>query len=489
MACTTILVGKNASYDGSTLVARNDDSPTGVFHAKKMVVVHPNEQVNPYISTISKVKVDLPKSPLKYTLMPNVDKSEGVWGASGINELNVSMSATETITSNPRVLSADPLVTYRKKTDTEEEKIGGIGEEDLVVLVLPYIKSAKEGVYRLAELLEKYGTYESNGIAFSDENDIWWVETIGGHHFIAARVPDDRYVVMPNQFGLDNFDFDDAFGEQKNYICSKDLKEFIKNNHLDLNNDPTKPFNPRIVFGSKDDSDHVYNTPRAWYMLRYFNFHAFDWDNDPLHSPLSDDLPWSMVPEQKITIEDVKYILSSYYQGTKYDPYAKKGEDKYRGMFRPIGISRTSFMSCAQIKGYESNERKSVEWVCFGSNAFNAFVPLFTNVDKIPEYFNNTTLKVDTNNFYWSSRLIGALADAHYQVCAIHIERFQDSVITNGHRLIKEATDNNLSSTKELEKQNELIAKATQAETDKALNNVLYVSSCNMKNGFARSDN
>ncbi|MDD6367909.1 MAG: C69 family dipeptidase, partial [Collinsella sp.] len=30
MPCTTILVGKNASYDGSTLVARNEDSPNGV---------------------------------------------------------------------------------------------------------------------------------------------------------------------------------------------------------------------------------------------------------------------------------------------------------------------------------------------------------------------------------------------------------------------------------------------------------------------------
>lgn len=29
MACTTILVGKKASYDGSTMIARNDDSPSG----------------------------------------------------------------------------------------------------------------------------------------------------------------------------------------------------------------------------------------------------------------------------------------------------------------------------------------------------------------------------------------------------------------------------------------------------------------------------
>ena len=43
MACTTILVGKNASYDGSTMVARNDDSGSGHFTAKKFVVVQPEE--------------------------------------------------------------------------------------------------------------------------------------------------------------------------------------------------------------------------------------------------------------------------------------------------------------------------------------------------------------------------------------------------------------------------------------------------------------
>ena len=97
------------------------------------------------------------------------------------------MSATETITTNARVLGADPLVK------------DGFGEEDMLTLVLPYIKTAREGVLRLGELLETYGTYESNGIAFADTEEIWWLETIGGHHWITRRVPDDTYVTNPNQ--------------------------------------------------------------------------------------------------------------------------------------------------------------------------------------------------------------------------------------------------------------------------------------------------
>lgn len=47
MPCTTILVGKKASYDGSTMIARNDDSGAGHYTSKKFVVIHPEEQREP----------------------------------------------------------------------------------------------------------------------------------------------------------------------------------------------------------------------------------------------------------------------------------------------------------------------------------------------------------------------------------------------------------------------------------------------------------
>ena len=168
MACTTILVGKKASYDGSTMIARNDDSGSGHFTAKKFVVVQPEEHPAVYKSVISHVEVPLPGNALRMTAMPNAVEGKGIWAASGVNAANVGMTATETITSNPRVLGADPLVVYQPAGDGQPEVPGGIGEEDIVYLVLPYIHSAREGVLRLGKLLEEYGTYEMNGIAFQD---------------------------------------------------------------------------------------------------------------------------------------------------------------------------------------------------------------------------------------------------------------------------------------------------------------------------------
>mgnify|MGYP003254294337 FL=1 len=252
MPCTTILIGKNATYDGSTIVARNEDSPSGEFCAKRLEVMKPEDQPKVYKSVLSHVEIPLPETPLQYTYLPNSDTVEGIWGAYGVNEKNVSMTATETLTTNARVAGGDPLVRYKKAEGDEPETVGGIGEEDMVTITLPYISSAREGVERLGMLLETYGTYEMNGIAFQDENEIWWLETIGGHNWIAKKVPDNEYVVMPNQLGTDSFDLEDAYGKKENHLCSLSLKKLIQENHLDVRMDPEEEFNPRTAFGSHE---------------------------------------------------------------------------------------------------------------------------------------------------------------------------------------------------------------------------------------------
>ena len=100
MACTTILVGKDASYDGSTIIARNEDSSNGEFNPKRFIVVKPSEQPREYKSVISHLTITLPDDPLQYTAVPNADLKEGIWGEAGVNEANVAMSATETLTTN-----------------------------------------------------------------------------------------------------------------------------------------------------------------------------------------------------------------------------------------------------------------------------------------------------------------------------------------------------------------------------------------------------
>lgn len=486
MSCTTVLLGKKATNDGSTMIARTDD---GHFDVKKMVLVKPEDQPKKYKSAIGHLEIELPDDPMRYTACPSVDPKEGIWAATGINEANVGMTATETVTTNPRVLAADPLVEYVKAEKEGDEDIpGGIGEEDIIVLVLPYIRSAREGVLRLGELLEKYGTYESNGISFNDKDECWWLETIGGHHWIARRVKDEEVVIMPNQFGMDRFDFEDAFGEKKENLCSEDLREFIRDNYLDLGQEGQ--FNPRNAFGSRSSHDHVYNTPRAWYMGRTLCPTKFKWDGDSADfTPESDNIPWSFVPERKLAAEDVAALLSSHYEGTPYDPFAKHSEKP--GIYRPIGINRTGITSICQIRGYMPEELRAVEWICFASSTYGAFVPLYTNVNRLPEYLSDVTLDASTENLYWATRLIGALADPYFGNTIMDIGRYKEAVAAKGRTIIREYDKKMMESGKYdlYEEANEKIVRMTKDETTRCLNNVLKAASNGMKNGYSRSDN
>lgn len=104
MPCTTILAGKKATADGSTLVARNEDFGHA-FNPKRFIVVEPDQQPRQYQSVTNKAQFDLPANPMRYTAVPeipSVAKKMGIWGEAGINVANVTMSATETSTTNSR---------------------------------------------------------------------------------------------------------------------------------------------------------------------------------------------------------------------------------------------------------------------------------------------------------------------------------------------------------------------------------------------------
>ena len=65
MSCTTILVGKDASYDGSTIIARTEDSQSGEFTPKQFIVVKPEDQPRHYksVSLMATLASLIPASP------------------------------------------------------------------------------------------------------------------------------------------------------------------------------------------------------------------------------------------------------------------------------------------------------------------------------------------------------------------------------------------------------------------------------------------
>lgn len=444
--CTTFLAGKAATLDGSTLICRQEDYGNA-FDPQRFVVVDPKDQPRHYASKTTKFRLELPDNPLKYTSVPDADNSAGVFAAGGINAANVAMTATETATTNARVLGADPY-------NTES----GIGEEDFVVLVLPYIKSAREGVKRLGHLLEQYGTYESNGIAFSDHDEVWYFETIGGHHWAAQKIPDDAYVIAPNQFNIADYDF-----ESDSSMYSADLPTFIKQHHLN----PEHGLNLREIFGSRTASDARYNYPRAWYVQRLLS-------DEAEQQPTDQDLPFVCHPKHKLAIEDVKQAMSSHFQQTDYDPYGH-GPVNERQKYRPIALNRNLEIHMLQIRNHVPDSIAGVHWLAFGPNTFNAVVPFYANIDDTPAPYKNTTGDFDLQNMYWLTHTIAVLGDQNYQRYEMMEEAFEQTVVAVCRQLQEQMDakaadieDQSLLSA-ELTKTNEKMAQISLNESTKLL--------------------
>ena len=66
-----------------------------------------------------------------------------------------------------------------------------------------------------------------------------------------------------------------------------------------------------------------------------------------------------------MTIEDIKYVLSSHYQGTPFDPYGQLGDERTRHMYRTIGINRQSQLAVMQIRPYRPQASRAIQWMAY----------------------------------------------------------------------------------------------------------------------------
>ncbi|MGC7976311.1 C69 family dipeptidase, partial [Salmonella enterica] len=210
IACTTLLVGNQASADGSFIIARNED---GSANNAKHKVIHPVafHQQGEYKAHRNNFSWPLPETAMRYTAIHDFDTNDNAMGEAGFNSAGVGMSATETIYNGRAALAADPYVT---KT--------GITEDAIESVILPVAQSARQGAKLLGDIIEQKGAGEGFGVAFIDSKEIWYLETGSGHQWLAVRLPADSYFVSANQGRLRYYDPND----NANYMASPTLVSF-----------------------------------------------------------------------------------------------------------------------------------------------------------------------------------------------------------------------------------------------------------------------
>ncbi len=352
LACTAIYVGADLSADGSTVFARSEDYSNS---QNKLFYVSPagNHTAGEVYSGCYGFTWTFTHDSYSYTAFSD-DNGTGVgnicpdcggdhvhspYEAAGTNEMGISITATETIYGCEAIEEADPF-----------EELG-IEEAEIVTVLLSEASSAKEALDLLLEIYDTAGANNGSGILIGDSKEVWYVENVSGHQYIALKLTDSMIFVQPNMSIIGAVDLDDA----ENVIASDNLIATAQKagtffGDLDANiidyvasySGGTAP-NARMVNAlSYLDTPYDETSGEICYLISNID------DNGQIVSMYT-----NLKPAGKMTIEDVQ----NFY---KIDN---------------IGYVRNLETHIFQISG--SGKLETVEWVAMNDAAINVFVPYY----------------------------------------------------------------------------------------------------------------
>ena len=402
-ACTGFIVGKNLTADGSTLYGRTEDLEP---HHNKVYKVHPakdNKAGAKLIDEANGFEWQLPARSYKYTSVSDVTPKEGIFDEVGFNEHGVSISATVSAKANKAIQKVDPYV----------EK--GLAESIMTTVVLPHVKTAREGVELIAEIVKKQGAAEGNIVTIADKTGVWYMEILSGHQYVAIKYPDDKYSVFPNTFFLGSVDFND----KENVIASENVEKVARDansyKEIDGKFHISQSYNPPMSEADRS---------RAWAGIKALNPDA------PINY---DDKYFDLLQSsnKKISVADVMRMQRNRFEGTQFKPLDQMELDgkgiPQRGKVDPVykyPLGNPNVME-AHIFQLKDNIPASMGggtmWLSVGSPRFAPYLPYYGNITNTYSAYQVDTTKYDKNSWYW-------VASHIYDMAAKHQKLFGNSV-------------------------------------------------------------
>ena len=399
-ACCGFIIGRQLTKDGTTLFGRTEDYPyypNGGKHNKNYVVVdaktyNEGDQIEDESNGFTYPHA---VNEMKYTATYDSargDGSNGAFGEHGFNEAGVSMTATVTAIPNKKVLTTDPL------------KENGLPEAAMLDVILPRVKTAREGVELLAKVIEEKGSAEGNVVVFADQNETWYMEILSGHQYVAVKVPEDKYAVFANTYYLGHVDLNDT----ENVIASKDVEKVAKESG-----------------NYKTDKDGNFHIAKSYGPEKYA-----EGDRSRTYAGIT-----LLDPDSKVTYEDDEYELfraptDPNKNYTLEDAFALQRNrfEHLNGRFVPddqIGVKKqgddgsndtvrkdqykyalgNENVIDAHVYQINPNLPKSfggTVWLGMGPSRNTPYVPFYGNVKDTFEAFKPQTATYDPNSWYWT---------------------------------------------------------------------------------------
>lgn len=409
-ACTSFLVGKNASADGSAFITYNQDDygMFGRLHYLPAAQHAKGEMRKIYDGDTNHYHGEIAEAPYTYAVMGY------------INEHQVGITET----------------TFGGRSELEDPK-GIIDYVSLMTIALQRSKTAREAIRVMTSLVQEYG-YASEGESFSiaDPNEVWILEMIGkgpkekGAVWVAIRIPDDCIACHANQSRIHQFNMKD----KKNVMYAKDVISFARKKGYFTGKDADFSF--ADAYAPADFSAIRFCETRVW---SFYN----KWVNgmeqyldyvDGKHIGQAKPMPLYFKPTQKLSLQDVMNSMRDHYEGTPFDITKDVGAGPYEAPYRPtplvwehkgkkyfnerpISTQQTAGTYVIQLRASLPNAIGGVLW--YGNDDPNmvAYTPVYCCASKAPECYDPkdaSDVKFSWNSAFWVENWVSNMTYPRY---------------------------------------------------------------------------
>jgi dipeptidase len=352
--CYTILAGKNATADGSVMMAHNEDGPGPVLINWYKSPAH-QADTGTFIITETEVKIAQAENINGYLWleMPGYSFSD-----SYMNEHGVVIASNQ----------------CKSREDKPSLTGGGIGYW-LRRLMIERARTAREAVIIGGKLIAQYG-YLSSGRTYciADSREAWMLSVVKGKHWIACRIPDDEVAVLPNYYTIESIDLADTV----NCLGSADIISYAVTRGW---YDPAsgRPFSFRLAYAEAQSLTSIDNTARHWQGVNLLAEQQYK---------INEKLPFAFRPKEKISTGTLFTILGDHYENTVLQPLPGQKTDPHDSDTMRICSDRNQYGFVAQLRDRMPVMAGSVLWLAPPRPCMQPFIPWYCGIQSVPAAYS-----------------------------------------------------------------------------------------------------
>lgn len=425
--CTSILVGRLASVDGSTMTSHSCDSNTD----RTWITIVPHQKHNS--GETAKVYYE-PKRTKGPSDPDRVETGE----IPQVAETYAFMNAAYPIMNEYQLAIGETTIGGRMELKSNE---GIIDAPELFRLVLERAKTARQAIRVADELTKKYG-YNDYGecFTFADPKEVWHFEIYGpgkgkkGAVWAAQRVPDDEIGVDANASRIRKIDL-----KNKEFFMASDNVFSLAQEMGFWNPKSGEPFELCYAYAPASRTS-IYCRRREWRVLSLLApFLRLN--------PESENYPFSVKPEKKVAVQDILAIFRDCYNGTEFDmtrslmTVNRRGETVKSPVASPflngdlrdllkIGRERlicsptATYLQITQSRTWLPDAIGGVVWLGYDLPATTPHTPFYCGISKMPDsYMVDGRGGFKEESAWWAFRTVSKLAQFRYQDMSKDIEK------------------------------------------------------------------